>query len=97
MKSCLQTGPISVGFGVCKSFIEYKSGVYECDCQGQYEGYHAVLLQGFSETPQCYWIVRNSWGTVWGEHGYFKIACTSCGIDGQLGGSNVMCDKVGDS
>ncbi len=94
MRSCLQTGPITVGYGVCKSFFDYKSGIYACDCKGQYEGYHAVLLQGYADTPKCHWIVRNSWGPAWGDHGYFKIECTSCGIDGELSGANVMCNKV---
>jgi len=94
MKGCLQTGPISVGFGVCESFLNYKSGIYACDCQGQYKGYHAVLLQGYSDTPKCHWIIRNSWGETWGEKGYFKIECDSCGIDGRLSGANIMCNKV---
>ena len=94
MKQCLQTGPISVGFGVCKSFVSYSSGIYECDCGGQYEGYHAVLAMGYSDTPKCHWIVRNSWGPSWGEKGYFRIACETCGINGELGGANVMCNKV---
>lgn len=96
MKSCLQTGPIVVGFGVCKSFITYKSGIYKCDCE-QYEGYHAVLLQGYADTPECHWVVRNSWGAAWGDGGYFQIACSTCGMDGALGGANVMCNKVGDA
>jgi len=93
MKSCLQTGPIVVGYGVCKSFMDYKSGIYKCDCQ-QYEGYHAVLLQGYSDTPECHWVIRNSWGPNWGEGGYFKIACETCGIEGNLKGANMMCNKV---
>ncbi len=93
MKSCLQTGPITVGFKVCQSFTTYKSGIYACDCQ-QYLGNHAVLVQGYKDEPKCHWIVRNSWGTVWGEGGYFKIECDSCGINGDMSGGNVMCKKV---
>jgi cathepsin C len=37
---------------------------------------HAVLIVGYDETDdgQPYWIVQNSWGSWWGDSGFFKIA-----------------------
>ena len=81
MKKCLAKGPTTFGFRVCSSFRNYKSGIYKCDCTS-YLGGHAVLAMGFSDKPECHYIVRNSWGPAWGDKGYFKIACNTCKIEG---------------
>lgn len=94
LKTCLQTGPVTVAFGVCRSFFYYKTGVYKCDCSGNYAGLHAVLAMGYSDTPSCNYLVKNSWGDAWGIKGYFNIACDQCGISGTYPRGNVMCEKV---
>ena len=88
IKGCLAGGPVTIGFMVCKSFMSYKTGIYKCDCTS-YLGGHAVLVMGHSDTPECHYTVKNSWGPAWGDKGYFKIACTTC----QLQGGSV-CSKV---
>ena len=35
-------------------------------------GGHAVLIVGYNDTTQRF-IVRNSWGTGWGDKGYFYM------------------------
>lgn len=47
---------------------------------------HAVVIVGFgvdAATNTPFWKVRNSWGTNWGENGYFRIrrGVNMCGIE----------------
>jgi C1A family cysteine protease len=55
----------------------YSGGVFHGPCGTQLN--HAVLIVGYSDE---YWIIKNSWGTSWGEQGYFRLARGKnvCGI-----------------
>lgn len=65
-------GPIVVVMAVYDDFYYYINGVYS-RTSDVFEGYHAVLVVGYDDTNSCF-IVKNSWGTEWGEQGYFRIA-----------------------
>ncbi|XP_007502741.2 cathepsin W [Monodelphis domestica] len=45
---------------------------------------HSVLLVGFGQNTKdgAYWILKNSWGSDWGEEGYFRLrrGTNACGI-----------------
>lgn len=55
--------------------MDYQRGIYSERIQGEIELTHEVSLVGWgvSEDGTEYWIGRNSWGTYWGEHGFFRI------------------------
>ena len=78
LKDALYTyGPLITTMVVYTDFFSYDSGVYVYTW-GVEEGEHAVLIVGFNDTGQ-YFIVKNSWGTGWGESGYFRIAYSQLG------------------
>jgi cathepsin B len=77
----MEGGPIEAAFTVYQDFMSYTGGVYE-HTTGSALGGHAIKIVGWGvEGSTNYWIVANSWGTSWGESGYFRIAWGQCGID----------------
>jgi hypothetical protein len=65
-------GPLVTTFSVYADFFGYNGGIYSYT-SGSYQGGHAVLIVGYDDVNQCF-IVKNSWGTGWGEAGFFRIA-----------------------
>ena len=66
-------GTISVAFVVYQDFYAYRTGIYYYKT-GLALGGHAVRLIGYGEENGVkYWLVANSWGTAWGELGFFWI------------------------
>ncbi len=77
VKAALQVGPLSCYMDVYDDFYSYLGGIYEPIGGANLEGGHVVVLVGYSE-EENYWICKNSWGTWWGEQGYFKIRMGAC-------------------
>lgn len=73
MKEIYARGPITCSIAVPDDLMEYKGGIYR-DTTGAKTLDHAISVVGWGEeNGQKYWIARNSWGTFWGEKGWFRI------------------------
>lgn len=76
----VQYGPIPVGIDSSSWHLQlYESGILKASHCGK-DIDHAVLVVGFTPT---YWIIKNSWGTAWGQDGYFYLerGKNACGIN----------------
>lgn len=74
LKAAVSVQPVAVAIQADQPFFRlYSQGVIDRACGSHLN--HAVLLVGYGTTPEGidYWLVRNSWGTSWGEAGYVKI------------------------
>lgn len=91
MKTWLSTkGPLTACYTVYADFYAYRSGVYK-RTSNDVRGGHCVCMVGYNDTGR-YWICKNSWGTGFGENGYFKIGYGECGIDNEVWGVNGIQD-----
>merc|ERR1719155_314966 len=83
LQSALQTGPVSVAVQADQSAFQYYSGgVLSSGCGTSLD--HGVLAAGL-DTTNGYYLVKNSWGSSWGDNGYLKISTSGnvCGITSQ--------------
>ena len=81
---CETYGPVAVAIDASNwSFQLYSGGIYDEPWCSQYSLDHGVGCVGFGvENNTKYWIVRNSWGSSWGEQGYIRMLWDNnqCGI-----------------
>jgi cathepsin F len=86
-KYLYNVGPLAIGINA-NPLQFYLGGIVDktasqCDPEGLN---HGVVLVGYGhdeDSGKDYWIARNSWGTYWGEKGYFRVARGKgvCGIN----------------
>lgn len=80
MYAALKLKPISVSICASSSaFHQYSSGIFDDPTCGDQHN-HATNVVGYGiENNTAYWLMRNSWGTGWGEQGYMRLAVQQTG------------------
>jgi C1A family cysteine protease len=88
----LQRGPIIAALDMTL-LKEYGKGIIDESIICTNDINHAVVIVGYGvEDETKYWIVRNSWGKLWGEDGYFRIlrGVDKCSIERYSYGVNTV-------
>ncbi|KAL3287518.1 hypothetical protein HHI36_001987 [Cryptolaemus montrouzieri] len=80
MFEILKSGPVQATMLVHNDFFSYAGGIYEKTdiVESRRTGFLSVRIVGWGEEythkgQLKYWKVANSWGTDWGEDGFFRI------------------------
>ena len=89
IKTAIMTyGVVDAAVYVTNSFSNYSGGVWSdnnnsCSNGAYTTTNHAIALVGWGNDPTegDYWILRNSWGSGWGEGGYMRISVNSAAVD----------------
>ena len=83
-------GPITIALHGSFELLELNSGVFKCS-SGSIN--HEVLLVGYTSSDDLNhpnaWIIKNSWGTYWGQKGFAYITMEygiDCNISTYFGG-----------
>ena len=86
MEEIITSRTISVGVAASHYvFRYYRSGVVTTGCPGDHISHAVTVVGAGTENGVPYWLVRNSWGPHWGDHGYMKIARVSDNTNGVCG------------
>lgn len=84
-KEIFARGPISCALMVTDGFLNYSGGVYrEYVPAKNITVDHGISVVGWGKDKEVgdeYWIARNSWGTYWGEMGFFRIRIGDLGME----------------
>jgi len=87
LKAAVAKQPIAVAIEAdTRYFQSYSGGILTSTSCGTNLD-HGVLVVGYgTENGIDYWLVKNSWGTTWGDKGYVKIARSSSTNDAGICG-----------
>lgn len=99
MKEIYNNGPIVVAINASPELYYYSGGIFTSNVkrtEGEYSKKtkpweftnHAVVCVGWGEelingAIEKYWILKNSWGDIWGDNGYFKLKRGMASVEAQ--------------
>lgn len=88
LESLASHGPMVVAVDATR-WDPYAGGVFD-GCERDATVNHAVVVIGYGHDDglgRDYWLIRNSWGTAWGEDGYIRLQrhASDIGEDGYCG------------
>lgn len=83
MKTLVCQGAVSIPFYINDCIKNYSGGIItdhknECGCSQLQSFNHAVTVVGLgqdvtNEVCKKYWLIKNSWGSDWGEDGFMRV------------------------
>ncbi|HMA82923.1 MAG TPA: C1 family peptidase [Candidatus Thermoplasmatota archaeon] len=84
-EALIEYGPLTICIYVYDDMYDYNGGIYRRSTD-EIVGGHLVALMGYNDTTQS-WLVKNSWGSQWGNDGWFHMGYDpEMFIDGCYGG-----------
>ncbi|KAE8655160.1 Cysteine proteinase RD21a [Hibiscus syriacus] len=86
LKKAVANQPVSVAIEAGGRALQlYESGVFTGECGLALD--HGVVIVGYGRDDEGgdYWIVRNSWGSGWGENGYIRMERNVDAFTGKCG------------
>lgn len=89
LKNAVEQQPVSISIDASSNYFNsYSSGILNNASKCGTGLDHAVMIAGWgTQNGTDFWLVKNSWGTSWGESGYIRFEITSgagmCGCQKQ--------------